>query len=604
MQEELNTLVLDWASQLLGKTALLECIIGWLIAEQPCPIQMLFPKSEDAENWSKKKLGPLIEFTPKLTALVDTQVSRKGIRTGYGQNTKTLKKFPGGTLQLKGVGSASNLRADTARVSIADEIDGYVKNVEGEGDPLELGEQRTEAAPNSFTILTSTPTFRHFSRIEAELAQTDLRKWHVPCPKCHQLFVIMWADIKWDKETDGQGKTVTHYPETAYIECPVCKAHLSEKDRKAMVRKGRWIATQPGIKHRRGYWLNAFVCLIPTKRGYVSWLHRWVDRFLKAHRSGNTQGFQNLVLAESYEVATEKPLPAEVLYSRREVYAEDEKGGVILPERALLLVSGCDVQGDRLEAEIMAVGLDGERWGIAYRVFRGDTSLSEVFNEYDEWIQKFYKHPSGHLLKVECACVDSSNRPTQIYAYSQRCKPRRVYAIKGKRGNNAQWVSSSAQQNRRLYTAEVDVPKQDLYSWLNRVDHGPYFQHWPLNPQCGYDLMYFKQLTSEVKRTGYYHGRSVWYFEPLDPHAANEALDCRVYAEAALVLLRPDYERILKNLAASPVNDWRSDRPVREPPPPPDPTEPLKNPQAKARQQVKPLSMPLRPRKSWFNAYG
>ena len=57
------------ATQLL-KTSLLENTFGYFAHLDPCPILMVQPKEEAAEQFSKERIGPLIQATPVLRALV------------------------------------------------------------------------------------------------------------------------------------------------------------------------------------------------------------------------------------------------------------------------------------------------------------------------------------------------------------------------------------------------------------------------------------------------------------------------------------------------------------------------------------------------------
>jgi phage terminase large subunit GpA-like protein len=75
----------------------------------------------------------------------------------------------------------------------------------------------------------------------------------------------------------------------------------------------------------------------------------------------------------------------------------------------------------------------------------------------------------------------------------------------------------------------VDAAKTALYDRLKIREVGPGYCHFPI----GRDQEYFDQLTAEKKYTRYHHGypRQEWRKPPA---ARNEALDCRVYAYAAL----------------------------------------------------------------------
>jgi phage terminase large subunit GpA-like protein len=76
------------------------------------------------------------------------------------------KKYNGGFVLALGANSPAPLRADTVRGVILDEVDGYPDSAGREGDVATLAMQRNIKFPNAKTILTSTPTIRHFSQIE------------------------------------------------------------------------------------------------------------------------------------------------------------------------------------------------------------------------------------------------------------------------------------------------------------------------------------------------------------------------------------------------------------------------------------------------------
>ena len=75
----------------------------------------------------------------------------------------------------------------------------------------------------------------------------------------------------------------------------------------------------------------------------------------------------------------------------------------------------------------------------------------------------------------------------------------------------------------------MDAAKEALYARLRLEESGPGFCHFPLDR----DDVYFRQLTAEFVVTRYHKGRPIreWRKKAND---RNEALDCRVYAMAAL----------------------------------------------------------------------
>ncbi|MDP1045497.1 phage terminase large subunit family protein, partial [Klebsiella pneumoniae] len=74
-----------------------------------------------------------------------------------------------------------------------DEVDGYpVMGAGKEGDQIKLGIKRTESFWNRKIIMGSTPTVKGESRIEKSYANSDQRKYFVPCPHCGEYQVLEW----------------------------------------------------------------------------------------------------------------------------------------------------------------------------------------------------------------------------------------------------------------------------------------------------------------------------------------------------------------------------------------------------------------------------
>jgi phage terminase large subunit GpA-like protein len=548
---EVNSLTLMFASQALGKSSILRGGIMWAIDQNPGTMVVCFPTEANAAHWSKNNFTPEANSCPPVRSKMELAVHTRGSRLGEGGNTILHKTFVGGWMVLGGSNSPAQLAAHTARWTLFDEIDRYPESAGEEGDVITLCEQRSFRHPEAFSVKTSTPTLTEMSRIATEMESTDYRKWFVSCPQCRNEFVIMWKDVRWPKTVDEKTGRKIHQIEEAYIECPKCEAKFDDAARAAMVRKGRWIATRPENKGARGYWANAFIVLGPCRRGFTSWLHYLVDRFFRSEKLGleGRKTFQNLILAETFTLETLPPPDFANIMLRREEYPEHD-GEIIVAERCLVLTAGVDVQHNRLECEILGHGVSGETWGIAFKSFRGNTELPDVFDELDEFLLKKWQHASGHMIWPAAVCVDSSDKPTQPYAYIRRVRRAYWFAVKGTRGYTAQWVKRSGRREANLLILAVDGPKERLYSALNTVvEYGPSYQHFPINPQCGYDEEYFKQLTAEkmVK------GAAAPYFVRIHSRP-NHALDARIYALAALETL-PNiaWDKIRANFAKPPV---------------------------------------------------
>jgi phage terminase large subunit GpA-like protein len=324
-----------------------------------------------------------------------------------------------------------------------------------------------------------------------------------------------------------------------------------------MVKAGEWRPSAP-FKGKRGYYLNGLNVLFKAKRGFRNRLHQMAVGFLDAKKRGkeSLKTWTNTFLAETWEDEAQEAHKPELIYARREDYAAR------LPEKCVVLVAGADVQADRIECEIVGAGEGEETWGIEYRTFTGNIETWALWDELDAFLQKKFLHASGAELSVAAACVDSGHKGKIVYSFVKRCQPRRVFAVKGIGTNGVPWVTRS--RKAPVLLLKTHTAKEAIYSRLNLTEPGPGYQHFPI----GYDLEYFRQLVSERVVTRFRFGNAYHAFEE---HGRNEALDARVYAMAALELLRPNYAALERNLALTaqesrPNNaQAQSARPVQQP---------------------------------------
>jgi phage terminase large subunit GpA-like protein len=88
-----------------------------------------------------------------------------------------------------------------------------------------------------------------------------------------------------------------------------------------------------------------------------------------------------------------------------------------------------------------------------------------------------------------------------------------------------------------------DAAKDAIYGSLSIETPGPSYCHVP----SSYPARWFDQIVAERKRTVYRYGRPVrqWF---LPPGKRNEALDCRVYALAAMINLGVDLNVLADDL--------------------------------------------------------
>ena len=162
--------------------------IGYWIAHAPGIILTVWPSIDMVRRNSRIRIEPLIDGTPALRAKIPPARSKDP------GNAVAQKEFPGGALVMTGANSAAGLRSLPARYLVLDEVDAFPPDADGEGDPVALAVQRTVTFRGRRKIvLISTPTFAGASRIETAFAESDQRRFFVPCPHCGHMQLIAWA---------------------------------------------------------------------------------------------------------------------------------------------------------------------------------------------------------------------------------------------------------------------------------------------------------------------------------------------------------------------------------------------------------------------------
>ncbi|AKL95004.1 phage terminase GpA [Clostridium aceticum] len=523
-QPTVETIVIMSSSQ-VGKTEIINNIIGYYIDYDPAPILLLMPTLDLAQTYSKKRLATMLRDTPALRGKVKDSKSRDS------DNTLLEKGFPGGYIALVGANSPTGLSSRPIRILLADEVDRFPASAGSEGDPLSLAEKRTKTFWNKKKVFVSTPTEKGISRIESEYEGSSKEEWCLPCPLCGRHQPLKWAQIKFEDTT---------------MECKFCRERFTEFEWKAG--KGKWVAQdEDKIKTKRGFHLNALAS--PWER-WETIIKEFKDAKAKGREALKT--FVNTYLGESWEDLEGEVNDEEALIKRRERY------GCPVPEGVLLLTAGVDVQDDRLEVEVVGWGVGKESWGIEYKIFYGDPGQDFVWNELDQYLMHEWSFGNGEDVGISCVCIDSGGHYTnEVYKFCKAREHRRIFAIKGYGGSDKAFIGKPSRSNREkvaLFPLGVDKGKELIISRIKVAFEGPGYCHYPIEQEKGYNEEYFKGLCSERRVIRYSKGRPKieWIKKS---GVRNEPLDLRNYAGAALEILNPNFEILQKMYKKGKISD-------------------------------------------------
>ena len=543
----------------VGYTKILDHIIGYYVAHDPSPILVVQPRVEDAEDYSRTEIAPMLRDTPVLAEIA-------GVEKAKESSQRILKRTlrNGASISLVGANSPGGFRRITARIILFDEVDGYPSQGAGdEGDQIALGIKRSESFWNRKIVLGSTPTVEGISRIEKSFGESDQRHYRVPCPHCGHRQTLKWENLRWDRSEDG-----AHLPTTAYFRCEAKGCRIEEHDKPAMIAAGEWVAEKPFDGHA-GFHIWAAYSLFPN----AAW-GNLAEEWLRVHKDPiQKKAFVNLVLGLAHQDAVEVADP-DRLKSRCEPYNYET-----LPDRARLVTIGADTQDDRIEVTFVAWGFDGEAWICRHEVLPGDTSQPTVWNQFDRLIAEPLGTDDGRTLMVQAGCIDSGgHRSEMVYAFCRARKRRRLYAIRGQANTDPAkpamiWPKTPSRTKNsgdKVYTIGVDTAKDDLSSRLaiEPASDGPTARaiHFPA---VGLSADYFEQLTAEHAVTSYVHNRPRRRWVPKAIGARNEAWDCLVYALAARLSLPNKLESRRTTAEPMPVPPASGEQSAAEPSPAP-----------------------------------
>jgi phage terminase large subunit GpA-like protein len=545
----IHEVVIQKSTQVGYSDAVINNICGYYIDADPKPIMLVQPTIDNAKDYGKKRITPMIESCPALRLKIKPPTSR---RAG---NTLALKEFPGGFLKLTGANSGAGLRSDPVPIVLFDEVDGYPIDVDGEGDPIAIGTRRTDGFADWKIIKGSTPAKpKGISPIERDYLRSDMRRFHVPCPFCSLKQALWWRDplsklyrLFYSVNADNQVDPAS----VAFI-CAGCQKKIPERYKQQMLNAGEWIAEFPD-RGTVGFHINALYS--PWRENWHALAQEWHEA-TKENNPEKLKAFINLRLGETWEEQGDA-IEALALKGRLEAYQAE------VPDGVGLLTAAVDVQGDRLECVVKGWGEKEESWLIAYQQLFGDPGQEAVWNELDSFLLSTWEHPSGQKVKITCTMIDSGGlRTDSVYRFVRARQGRKIFALKGSSESGKEILGKFSINNQyrvKLWLIGTDTAKDRIFARMRIPAAGPGYMHLP-------DFVedeYLAQLTAEKAVRRYRRGKGT-IREYIKTRARNEALDLEVYALAALYVLGQATLRKLGEMAAA----------LREPP-----TEPSGGPQ-------------------------
>jgi len=498
----------------VGGTECMNNMLGYVIAQDPSPVLIVYPTLDLAEFASNNRLKPMVQLSPALEGRF------------HHDDSKVLElQFDGMYVVISGANSPASLASRPIRFLFMDEVDKYPKSAGKEADPRSLARERTKTFPyNKKIFQTSTPTLRSGAIWQAyEKADVKLQ-YYVPCPHCGHFQIFKFkSGIRFNKELPPE-----QIRQTAYYECEKCKGKIRDAHKPAMLRNGEWRdasgVTRYGTK--TAFHLNAI---------YSPWVRFGDVAYEFITSKGDPEQLMNFVnswLAEPWE-NTQVKLNSDKVLGRSSGYEEG-----VVPDRTIFLTGGVDVQKDRFYFTIRAWGERMTSWNIRH-------GFCETWSEIEDVMNAPYFTRDGTEHYVNLCAIDSGYNPDDTYDFCSRNSEWAV-AVKG----------SSTEIPAKYRLTRIDREEKGLYGIALYLVDGSHYKDlianriarkpdepggWFVHDDC--DREYAEQITSEHKVTIKRNGREVDVWQLKTAGADNHYLDCEVYAAFAADRLGIRYAR-------------------------------------------------------------
>lgn len=472
-------------------------------------------------------------------------------------NTVKFKKFIGASTRVLGGTSAKNFRRITLDVGMMDELSAFDKDVCSEGSSRKLAKKRTEGAPFPKFITGSTPKLKYSCEISKAVEEADaIYKFYVPCPHCNKKQVLEFGG----KEFSYGLKWVNNDPETAAYACKYCNALFTQAEYMKISDKGIWIDAAGNwidvethefrnsrneiIRPQKHIAMDKMWTIYSPQTTWIIIAKEFIDAVKKAKHGDKTdlKSFINTTLGEEYEEDVEQTDAGE-LQKRGEDFPLQ-----VVPIGGLILKAGIDIQKDRFELVVWAIGASEEMWTIDYQIIEANPTIQSDFDKLDPYLLRSYPHVAGTRLHIESAAIDTGNWTHQAYQYVRSRKliqnwvglegkqhPPKLFGTKGV-GTAGKPISSKPsfvdinaydrviKRGLKLYSIGTEEAKTLFHNRLQLTQPGPGYVHLSKH----LPVEFFQHITNEVWALRYTKKGEVRSWEPRRSGARNECLDCTV----------------------------------------------------------------------------
>lgn len=504
----------------------------------------------------------LIMQTTKGTARdFDTQVIKRAFRDspelkkelapGSKSDNTYDKVFKSGSILFQRWPSINEISGKPLKYVLITDYDRMTQNVDGEGSPFALSQQRTaKFLSRGMTLVETSPGFEitnpnHRSHYKHEAPPCggalslfnmgDMRRWYVQCPECGEYYMPPPDErgLSHRHERDLFGVTITQTQQSVRYICTKNGCLVDTHHKREMNRTGLWVpegcevidgqlAGQPISSRIASFWF-------PGAFAAYSDPAVLIEKLLKAHReydiTGSEENLKTIINVNFGAAYLPRHLAeagdGDELAVRTEPFERYH-----VPEWARLLIASVDVQNGkngRFVCQVHAIGegmrqLVVDRFSIAFNEKDGVKRRVEpgVYSEdwdllVDRVVAASYQIPNGKKMLVHLTVIDtggSGKTTDNAYQFYRRMRKvglaNKVMLVKGGSSDDKSPITRSYGKNSQgiqmkdvpLYLLNANSFKDMVEAMLQRMEPPGLYLHLP----SWLDKDFFEELKAEVRR--------------------------------------------------------------------------------------------------------
>ena len=546
-----------------GKTqALITCHMAYIIKHDPSDFLIMQTTKGTARDFDTQVVKRSFRDSPEL---------KEELAPGSKSDNTYDKVFRSGGILFQRWPSINEISGKPLKYVSMTDYDRMTQNIDGEGSPFALAQQRTaKFLSRGMTLVETSPGFEisdpiHRSNHAHEAPPCggalslfnmgDMRRWYVRCPECGEYFMPPCDEtgLNFIHDRDLFGATETLITRAVQYICTKNGCLIDAEHKKAMNDSGIWVPNGCSVINGKvvGEKLKGRIASFwfPGIFAAYSNIDSLVEKFLKSYREYDITGSEEN-LKTVINVGFGAP------YMPRHL-AEISKSGDLqsravaleryfVPKVARVLFASVDIQNGKngrfvVQVHAMGVGLEQwivDRFDIKWNKHNGSKRRVEPGIYKEDWdlltdkvVNASYKTHDGRKMMIHMIAIDTGgNGNTTDYAYQYFRKLRslklwhKVILIKGGSNDDKSPIVMSYGKNSKgkhmkdvpLYILNTNKFKDSVNAMLEREFPGGlylHFAHW-------LDDSFYDELKAEVRGA---NGK----WEKI--RERNEALDLCVY---------------------------------------------------------------------------